>query len=55
MSKEPNTSDVQQTIPLLPSINSEMNGLNVLRTINSIYVKQNPSLTESKFVYQKIK
>ena len=46
MSKEGYPSDCQQTI-VSPN-RSGTNGLNILRRINSLYVKQQPSLSESK-------
>jgi hypothetical protein len=44
--KKEDPSNIHQTMPLLPSIISGLSGLDYLRMIDSLYVKQYPSLIE---------
>jgi hypothetical protein len=49
MSEIKDLSNTNQTAPLLPStFSSDMSGLRCLRPVDSLYVKQNASLTEGK-------
>jgi hypothetical protein len=50
MSEKENPSNIHQTVPLLPRTLGDMNGLDCLRTVDSLYVKQYTSLTEGKLV-----
>ncbi len=44
--KKEDPSNIHQTMPLLPPIISGLSGLDCLRMIDSLYVKQYSSLTE---------
>lgn len=50
MSEEKNLSNTQQTTPLLLSTSEDMSGLQILRQVDSLYVKQHVSLTESRSI-----
>jgi hypothetical protein len=50
MSEKENPSNIHQTVPLLPRILDGINGLDCLRRVDSLYVKQYVSLTEGKLV-----
>jgi len=50
MSEKENPSNIHQTVPLLPRTLGDMNRLDCLRTVDSLYVKQYTSLTEGKLV-----
>ncbi len=53
MSEKENPSNIHQTVPLLPRILDGINGLDCLRRVDSLYVKQYVSLTEGKLVWKK--
>ena len=49
MSEKQDPSDAHQMTPLLTPTSATTNGLECLRTIETLFVKQYPSLTEGKF------
>ncbi len=48
MSEKEDPSNIHQMTPLLPPTFGSINGLDCLRMVDSLYVKQYTSLTESK-------
>ncbi len=48
MSEKEDLSNVHQIAPLLPPSYNSAVGLDCLRMVDSLYIKQRPSLSESK-------
>ncbi len=48
MSEKEDPSNIQQMIPLLPPTFTGTSGLDCLRMVDSLYIKQYCSLTEGK-------